>query len=417
MNCDVLVIGSGPAGLMAAGKAAFDGARVILVEKESDIAPKMVCATEKDALLTNLSQRIQFQHNIYSGEEFVEKALKLLSPRKFLLLLEGIGISYDVEKELLVSAKEEMSAVREKLKSWLDRCGVKILTNSKVTSLHHAEGVIKEAQVLSEEREICITASTIIVTTGGVAQSPKESCGDGYNFAQSIGHTLVTPFPSLVPLTLGERKKYKPLQGLQLSQSRLYLWADNRKIADKEGEVIFTQTGISGEATINLSRFISVAHTTNTPVILTLDTIPHIDEGDLEKELITLFAENPKEPIMNLLTRYVPQRLATFLMSEVCRFKTVTGAHVSGKMRKEIRATLKRLSLPLLGTETIDMAHMTAGGVSRDEINPETMESYICSGLYFAGEVVDIDANREGFNMHLAFATGRLAGESAAAAL
>ena len=417
MKYDVIVVGAGPAGMMAAGKAALEGANVVLIEKNSEMGRKLLLSGEKDCIITNDSQRLQFQHKINSGVYFMETALKLFSPRKFLLYLEGLGVGVEYKKEgFVIPRGNSAQKVRDALVTWLKAVGVTTLTQREVVSIDTTDGVVSGVTVMHNQVEEALQAKAVVVATGGLSFPETGSTGDGHTMATTLGHEVSPTMGALVPLTLGNRSVFNALDTIELRGVRLYLWHQGKKVDDRVGELLFTSFGIDGTAPRDISRSVSEYMQKETAPILTLDCIPSVDEGDLEKELITLFGENGTEEVHSLLKKYVSAPLATFLAGSIAGISTkTTGGVVSTAQRKKLRAALKRLDLPLEGTRSIEHAQITAGGIDLNSINPETLESYIASGLFFAGEVLNVDANRGGYNLQMAWSTGRLAGSSAAA--
>ena len=415
MICDVIVVGAGPAGMMAAGKAALDGARVILVEKSREPGLKLLLTGNGRCNITNDSQRLQFQKKINSGGDFMETALKCFSPRKFLIFLEGLGVPVDYEKETRVFPRENSAKrVRDAFLQWLENVGVTILTGKNVATITTKESVVTGITISNHGKKETIIAPAVIIATGGLSYTATGSTGDGYRMAEAIGHEVIAPMGSLVPLELGERAAYKVLQGLRIPDTRLYLWEDGKKADDCSGDILFTHFGVSGPVALDISRSVAKCLRDGSKPVLTLDFIPKIDEGDLEKELVVLFSENGKKRVTSLIKEYVPARIAEFLVTAMAGLlEDTTGSTVSTAQRKKIRAALKRLELPLIGPVEIEKATVTAGGVDLNGINPETLESYVCSGLFFAGEVLNVDAYCGGYNLQIAWSTGRLAGESA----
>jgi predicted Rossmann fold flavoprotein len=416
MNYDIVVIGGGPAGLLAAGKAAFDGASVLLLEKKKAPGSKLLITGNGRCNITNNSQRIQFQHKVLAGADFLEMPLKLFSPNKFMIFLEGLGIPFNIEKDNTVFPKKNSAvAVRDALRNWTIKCGVDIKTHSEVTDIINKDSIISSVKYINNDKNITVNCKSAIIATGGLSYPETGSNGDGYQFAEKFGHSLITPMASLVPIALGNRKNMEPLQGVALKDARLYLWSKGKKIDDKAGDILFTHFGISGPTVLDISRSVSSLIKDKKEAILTLDFIPQIDEGILDKELVKLLESNGKKSLITTLKEYVNIKVAEYLVINICKLdKEFKSAEVTVPIRKTIRAALKRLELPLKGTLPIDKATVTAGGINTDEINPNTMESYIVSGLYFAGEVMNIDAYCGGFNLQIAYSTGRLAGMSAA---
>ncbi len=416
MSFDVVVIGAGPAGLLAAGKAAFDGASVLLLEKKKAPGSKLLLTGNGRCNVTNHSKRLHFQSKLLAGSDFMEMPLKLFSPAKFLIFLEGLGISYGVEQDNRVFPEENSAVkVRDALRNWAVKCGVTIKTRAEVSSVESSNGEVTGVTYLVENKEESVKSPSVIIATGGLSYPETGSTGDGYQFAEQVGHSIVPPVAALVPLKLADRNVMEPLQGVVAKDARIYLWSEGKKMDDRKGDILFTHFGISSPAVLDISRKVSELTSKKEKMQLTLDFIPHIDDADLDKELVQLFENNGKKELVSILKEYVLPKVANYLVKHICKLdSSIKGAEINGKMRKLIRAALKRCELPLIGTLPVEKATVTAGGVSCEEVNAETMESYILSGLYFAGEVLNIDGYCGGFNLQVAYSTGRLAGSSAA---
>ena len=250
------------------------------------------------------------------------------------------------------------------------------------------------------------------MATGGISYPKTGSTGDGYRFAQQLGHTIVEPRPSLIPLVTGEKWPGQ-LAGTSVKNIGISTTLDNKTIVT-QGAIVFTDNGLGGPAAQDMSMYLTDYLPASKPVGITLDLAPDSKQEQLEAQITALTNENPKKKLVNILADFLPKRLAVV----VCNLTGSKDETPAGQLKKQIRhkiaQTIKALPLSVLRTRSIEEAIVTRGGLDITEINPKTMESKICSGLFFAGEVIDVDGPCGGYNLQICWSTGALAGTCAA---
>lgn len=409
MKSEIAVVGAGFSGIFAAGKAALDGAKVTLIEKMPEILFRYSQENTPE-MLTNNSQRLRFQSRILRGSEFMETALKLFSPNKLLIQLEGMGIPVRIIDEEFVFPKDNHHELVLKLKRWLANCGVTVITNSVLKEVIVDKGICRGVRFEQNGEEITLESSAVILATGGLGNSEYGASGDGFPLLDQVGHHMIAPEPALAPLKLREDSPFDPLAGLTLNDSRIYLWKEGKKLDDRRGVIRFIPGGIGGGAAEDLCD--AVLNNDNTT--LTLELLPHIDEGEFDKEISDLFNSSANEKVVKLLSKYIPRRLCKLVVSEIAALsEDITGGTITAKQRKALRGAIYRMPLPVDGVFPVEKAVDTAGGADLTSFNQDTMESYVSSGLYVSGEILDITTRWGGYSMHCAISTGRLAGMSA----
>ncbi len=312
----------------------------------------------------------------------------------------------------------------------MHRCGATVRTNSSVESLLTKDGCIIGAQVPRKTQAIIkapyssssrksrndsklYQADAVIIATGGLSYPATGSTGDGYRLAKDVGHTIIPTRPSLVPVkTSGETAQQ--LQGLSLRNVEVSLYVDNKKAAKRFGEMLFTHFGLSGPIILSLSRQVVEEIQLKKKVEISIDLKPALDEQKLDMRLLRDIEKNGKQRFKTLLKELLPRKLIPVCCDLVKIDPEKIGNQITSDERKRLGRWLKDFRLEVNGFRSYEEAIVTAGGVSTKEINPRTMESRIIKGLYFAGEVIDIDADTGGYNLQAAFSTGWLAGKSAA---
>ena len=407
----VLVIGAGPAGMMAAGAAAECGAQVILCEKNDRVGKKLRITGKGRCNLTNCCDSEEFIRHLTSNARFMYSAIHHFSCYDTIDFFENLGLSTKVERgNRVFPASDRASDVVETLRRYILSAGVQ-LQNTVVKALLIENGSVKGVRTADFD----IEADCVIVACGGLSYPLTGSTGDGYSFAKAAGHTITPILPSLVPLT-SDDPVCQALQGLALKNVRITV-TDN--YSDKEiysdfGEMLFTHFGVSGPVILSASahmREMSVDRYT-----LSIDLKPALDEQTLDKRVLRDLTKFSNKDICNSLFELLPKSLVPVIL-----FRAQIGEHtkcnvITAEQRKRLLTSLKHFELLIRGFRPIDEAIVTAGGVDVKEIDPRTMQSKLVKGLYFAGEVLDLDAYTGGFNLQIAYSTGRLAGESASKA-
>ncbi len=411
MSRKVLVVGGGAAGLMAAGQAASQGAQCIILEKMTSPGRKLRITGKGRCNLTNTAELREFIASFGRNGRFLRQAFNLLSPADLLAFFEMIGVRTVTERGGRVFPEsDEARDVVESLIRWSSRAGAKTKTSSQVKKLNVSEKGISGVLLTDGST---VDADAVIVTTGGSSYPGTGSTGDGFRLARSVGHKIIPVRPALVPIET-EGDTAARLEGLSLQNVSVRVLVDGKRKADAFGEMIFTGFGLSGPIILTLSRLVVDELIADHKVTLTIDLKPALDDGKLDARLRRDFEANARKAFSNILTGLLPRKLIPVCIEQVGIDPEKNGNQIIAEERKRLRLWLKDFRFKVTGYRPIAEAIITAGGVDTREINPRTMESNLVKGLYFAGEVLDIDADTGGYNLQAAFSTGWVAGRSAA---
>ncbi len=410
---DVIVIGAGAAGLMAAGTAAMSGRQVLLIEKMEKAGRKIRITGKGRCNLTNARPAEEFIEKVRTNQEFFSVAFAEFNNRATIRFFERIGVKLDIERgERVFPHSGKAWDIANALVEFCEDKGVKIVYKTRVTEIMTFDGKVTGVKYINargfERRE---EAPYVIIATGGVSYPATGSTGDGYDFAASVGHNIEPVRPSLTPLrTSHPQREY--LNGLLLKNVGAKLYIDNELRQEEFGELGFSERGIEGAVALRLSRDAVDAIIDERKVKIVVDLKPALDEETLLARIDREIGEmQSSEFFAELLRKLVPKQLVVPLAKEVdFHSKTYVGKLTEAEKMRLVKI-LKGMVFPITDYAPFENAIVTAGGVSCDEVNRYTMESTLIKGLYFAGEVLDIDANTGGYNMQIAFSTGRLAGQ------
>ncbi len=408
-SLSIAVIGGGAAGVMAAIRAAENGAQVTLFEKMPRIGRKLSITGKGRCNLTNTADIAEVVKNIPGNGKFLFSALKKFSPVDTVNFFENLGVKTKIERGgRIFPASDNAGEVIDALLRRLAILGVDVRTNSSVKEIvaenKKIRGVLVGGKVFS--------ADAVILATGGSSYPATGSTGDGFKFARRLGHTVTEILPALVPLEV-EEDFVKDLQGLSLKNVRVKLLADGKKIAELFGEMLFTHFGVSGPIILTLSRTAAKLLAEEKFVELEINLKPALTPEQLDARILRDFDKFKRKSIKNALVELLPSKLIPVVLDlsylpEEKRVDEITQAQ-----RRRLAEILRGLPLTITKTRPIDEAIVTAGGVSTKEINPKTMESKIISGLYIVGEVADVDGFTGGFNLQAAWSMGNAAGIAA----
>lgn len=408
----ILVIGGGAAGMMAAFFAQRSGAQVTLIERNEKLGKKVYITGKGRCNLTNAADSEEFMRAIVRNPRFMYASFAHFNNQDMMELMERLGVPLKVERgNRVFPVSDHASDVTAGLRRGLEREGVKICYDARVAHLM-MQGE-KCAGVVMENGET-ILADAVILATGGMSYPTTGSTGDGYALAQEAGHSVVRPMPALVPI---ETKESWPalLSGISLKNVALRAWKTGGKkkkyFYDEQGEMLFTHFGISGPLALTLSSHMPE---TLDDVRMCIDLKPALDEQTLDARLLRDFKELSRKQLSNVMDGLVPHNLGLqILLLAGISPQTPVNA-VTQAQRAEILRLMKNLPLTPKALRGFNEAIVTRGGVNVREVNASTMESKLAQGLYFAGEMLDIDAHTGGYNLQIAFSTGALAGTSAA---
>jgi len=404
---DVIVVGGGPAGMIAAGTAASKGKRTMLAEKNEKLGKKLFITGKGRCNVTNTADFDEFMKNIPKNSKFFFSSFSSFSNNDLILLLESLGLKTKVERGGRVFPESDKSNdVIKALERYLNRNKVDVRLNSKLLDIRQENGAVTGALFDSGRVVEC---SSIIICTGGLSYPNTGSTGDGYKIAVKAGHSIIEPRPSLVPL-VSDDAFVKELQGLSLKNVAIKAYAGGKLLYEDFGEMLFTHYGLSGPIILSASFFISDYLRRKQEIRISIDLKPALSEEELDKRIIRDFEKNINKQFKNSLDQLLPQKLIPVVISRSGIDESKEVHQITKQERKDMAKLLKGFTVTVSGTRPIEEAIVTSGGINLKEINPRTMESKLLKGLHFAGEIIDLDAFTGGFNLQIAFSTGYAAG-------
>ena len=406
----ILVIGGGAAGLTAAAFAAKNGAAVRLLERRERPARKILVTGKGRCNLTNNCDLDTLIAHVPRGGRFLYSAFAGFSPADTMALFESLGVSLKTERgNRVFTVSDRAMDIADALAALAKTSGVRILQD-RAASLLFENG--RAAGAVGESGRK-YPADAVIVATGGLSYPSTGSTGDGYAFAKAAGHTIQPTVPSLIPL-LSEDPICRAAQGLSLRNVRVEVREAGRKkpVYTDFGELLFTHFGLSGPTVLSASAHLSEPE--KKQYTFCIDLKPALEESVLDARLLRDFEKNAGRDLCNALDGLLPGKLIAPILSRSGVDPHRRVGQVTREDRQRLISTLKGLAIPISGTRPVEEAVITRGGVSLKELDPHTMASRLCPGLYFAGEVIDADGYTGGFNLQIAFSTGVLAGRSAA---
>ncbi len=412
ITCDIAVIGGGPAGMMAAGTAAAHGADVVLIEKNRRPGRKLLLTGKGRCNITNAAPDIRgFLEQFGKKGKYLHSLLHAFSVEDTISFFTGRGLAIKIERGNRVFPESDSAAdVLRVLQEYMKEHGVRIHSGREILGMVRDNNHI--ASITSNEG--AIKARQYVLCTGGLSYPATGSTGAGLDFSRDLGHTVVEPRPSLVPVILRE-KWIGELEGLSLRNVSVCLIHDGKTIAEEFGEALFTSRGMSGPVIIDLSK--AIGGLLPARLEFSIDLKPALNRKALDERVRRDFSDNPTRLFKNSLGRLLPASLIPVIvrLSGLDPQKSVS--HITREERNGLVSLLKDLRATITGIEGFDKAIITAGGVSLDEIDMRTMRSRVIENLYFAGEIIDIDGPTGGYNLQVCWSTGYCAGLAAAEAL
>lgn len=433
------VVGGGPAGLMAAGTAASQGARVLLIEKNESCGKKLLITGSGKCNITNTLPIQDFLDGFFENKKFLYPALTRFSSSSLLEFFGKYGLSFiTVDDFKIFPETERADTVLNALLTFCKNQGVEIISNSRVAKIEYTEQMVEASSFedtssaqnssLSNpfnpdmHRKFIINTQgkdfycdRVIIATGGLSYPITGSTGDGYLIANALNHRIVSTRPALVGIKT-DNILLSELSGVSLRDVKVSLVDSMQKssIASQTGDVLFTHTGLSGPCILNISRYIPSSDIQKS-YCLQIDLFQHKSLENLDKELIEILSSHQKKELKTAISKSfeIPASFASVLTRLCGLQQDILCSNVTKGQRKMLLQSLKTFTIPIKSTQGYEKAMVTAGGVATSEINPKTMESKLISGLYFAGEIIDIDGITGGYNLQAAFSTGFIAGESA----
>ncbi|MBE5941464.1 MAG: NAD(P)/FAD-dependent oxidoreductase [Lachnospiraceae bacterium] len=405
MVSDVIVVGGGAAGMMAAIFAARNGKKVTLIEQNEKLGKKLFITGKGRCNFTNACDIEDLFQNVVTNPKFLYSAFYTFSNQMVMDFFEEIGLPYKIERgNRVFPVSDHSSDVIKVLEKEMKKENVKILLNTKVKSLIIEDGICKGV-VLKDKRQMC--AGSVIVATGGVSYPRTGACKDGYVFAKEAGHCIVDVQPSLVPFELADTC-CKDLMGISLKNVSVTIYADQKKVYSDFGEMLFTHFGVSGPIIIKASTYIHKY--LDKDLRLTIDLKPALDEKQLDERILKDFQIFQNKQLKNSLDKLMLRALVPVVIEKGKLDGDKKVNELTKEERKALGNVIKNLPFSITGLRGWDEAIITKGGVKVKEIDPGTMESKITKGLFFAGEVLDLDAHTGGYNLQIAWSTGYLAG-------
>jgi hypothetical protein len=404
---DVAVIGGGPAGMLAAGRVAELGAKVVLLEKNSALGKKLLLTGNGRCNITQIDHDAKgFVEKLGKNGKFFFSAFSAFGPNEVVEFFEKRNLLTKVEKNGRVfPITDDAIDVLSTLTKYLKDGGVEIITNAQVVGFEFAKNKISGVKL----KDQIIQADKFILATGGKAYPATGSTGDGYTWAKELGHTIIPPMPALAPVRIREDWAHD-LQGLSLEDAHISLWQNEKKQASFQGELLFTHFGLSGPLIINASKAIG-ALLQKGSVTIELELFPELAAFELDKKLVLAFEKNNKKDIKNYFREILSRKILELILklAEIDPEKKLN--FLTKKERQKIVALLKSLKFTVLDVMGFEQAMITSGGVALKEVDPKTMQSKIIENLYFAGEILDLDGPTGGYNLQICWSTGYLAGE------
>lgn len=409
MRADTVVIGGGPAGMMAAIAAAEYGAQVCLLEPNERLGKKLNITGKGRCNVTNNCSVEELLQNIPCNGRFLYSAFSQFDTADVIAFFETHGVSMKTERgNRVFPVSDRAFDVSGALEKYMKQLGIRVIRD-RAQHLLIEDGVLRGVQGERNSYE----AKCVVIATGGVSYPLTGSTGDGYQMARCVGHTIVEPRGSLVPLCAAGDLCQK-LQGLSLRNVGLRVYENGKKIYEDFGEMLFTHFGVSGPLILSASSHMRKFPKAN--YRLEIDLKPALDEQTLDKRLLSDFGKHTNSHFINALDELLPRKMIEPFVA-LTGIDPHTKVHdITREQRRVVLTLLKALPIEITQPRPVKDAIITSGGVSVKEVNPSTMESKLLSGLYFAGEVLDVDAYTGGFNLQIAWSTGHLAGISAAMA-
>ncbi len=408
-NIDLIVIGGGAAGLMAAGTAAENGKSVLVFDKNDKLGRKIRITGKGRCNVTNNCDNDTVIKSCVSSGRFLYSALSVLSPQDTMDFFEGLGVPLKTERgNRVFPESDNANDIANALEKWCKDLGVRFKKETVLDVLTE-DGSVKGVKAQSGE----YSSAAVLIATGGASYKATGSTGDGYKFAEKLGHSIKPITPSLVALTTQDDDCPK-MQGLSLRNAEIKVFDTEKKnkvIYEDFGEMLFTHFGVSGPVILSAS-----AHMRDMKpgrFVISVNLKPALSEEQLDKRLLRDLEKNQNKNFGNSLSELLPQKMIDVVIKRSGIPAETKCNSITREQRKSLLDTLRDFRLTVNGFRSLNEAIVTGGGVNTKEINPKTMESKLVSGLYFAGEVMDVDAYTGGFNLQIAFCTGRLAGLNA----
>lgn len=410
---NVIVIGGGAAGMMAAIMSARNGNKVIILEKMRSLGRKLSITGKGRCNITNATDMDNFIKNVPGNGRFLYSAFSQFTNQDTIDFFNEIGVKTKVERgDRIFPVSDSAMDVIDKLKKELDKRKVKVIVNSRVEKILVEDGKVVGVKTADNT----YSCDKVILATGGKSYPTTGSTGDGYKMAEMLGHTIVKPKASLVPIELYE-KDIVDLQGLSLKNVSIKIKDGQKLVYEDFGEMLFTHFGVSGPIILSSSAHLLRVKNVDEKlkkkeITLEIDLKPALTAEKLETRIQRDFEKYTRKQYKNSLNDLLPGKMINYIIKKSNIPEEKQTDQITKEERRKLAETLKKLEFKIKGFRTIDEAIITAGGINIKEINSSTMESKLVNGLFFAGEIIDVDAYTGGFNLQIAFSTAYLAAKN-----
>ncbi|MDO9465002.1 MAG: NAD(P)/FAD-dependent oxidoreductase [bacterium] len=416
---DIIIIGAGPAGLIAAIESCKPSTKILILEKMHTPALKLKISGKGRCNITNDAVLEDFISHFGKNGRFLKFAFANFFNTDLIKYFEKLGIQFKLERGgRYFPENDDAGDIANALLNKVKSLNIPISTNSEVisiTKLPDNSFVIavnkRNPAGNKNAQRIQIKTDKVVLATGGKSYPRTGSTGAGFKLASQLGHTITPVSPSLVPVETrgGIAKK---LQGLSLKNAKAQVWCGNKKVDERFGEMLFTDFGLSGPIILSLSKTIVKLVDDKQKVFISIDLKPALNHKTIDQRIIREITEHSKQGFKHLLKKLLPEKLVPVFIEKLKIPEEKQLSQINSKERKELRMLLKEFQFEVTGYRSFNHAIVTSGGICIKEINSQTMESKLVKGLYFAGEIIDIDADTGGFNLQAAFSTGWIAGRA-----
>jgi len=406
----IVIVGGGPAGMMASIRASQLTSNVILIEKNDVLGKKLLLTGNGRCNFTNSNNLEFFLKGYEKNGKFLKDAFKLLFNKDLINFFESRGLKTIIENDKRVFPHtNNAKSVCKILENELIKNNVKILLNKQLKDIIVENNKVKSIVLYDYSK---INVDFLILATGGISYSFTGSNGEGIKIVEKLGHDIVPLRPGLVPLII-DKKNRGLLEGLSLKDVCINFDTKDKKIKTSIGDLLFTKNGISGPIILSISGQIIDLMNNKIKISISIDMLPYQNKIEVERDISNIIQNNPKKSISNVLKIKFPDRLIDYSMNVLDIDPFLKANQLKARQRKKIVAFLKSMKLDISGFESYEKAMITRGGISLKEINPRFMSSKKIKGLFFAGEMIDINGDSGGYNLQAAFSTGFLAGNNA----
>ena len=406
---DVVVIGGGPAGMMVAARASARGRSVLLLEKNNELGKKLSITGGGRCNVTNNKPVVREMLSMYKDSgKYLFSTFMQFGVKETIDWFKERNVDFIEENEgRLFPSTQKAETIRQTLINELEKTKVELKLCSIVSGINYN----KKKEIFNIETLAgSINARSCVVTTGGTSRPETGSSGEGFEWLQKLGHTVVTNNMALVPLMINA-KWISSLAGVSLPEVKITLFSNSKKDSAHKGKLLFTHVGVTGPTVLNLSKKVGEL-LEDGKVELKVDLVPDLDAGELKQKLTKVFSESSNKKIKNVLSEFVPTAVGKVILSLVGVDEETPCHSVTKESRKQILTSMKSFVLPVKGLLGPDKAVVSSGGVSLDEVNFKTMESKVIKGLYFAGDVLNINRPSGGYSLQLCWSTGFVVGSS-----